>query len=526
MNKDPTYCTWEIREVFLCDNYLLECSTDGKKIIGYAQLSGAKIGLKSCFFPFVSQGVQNNSNSNYTGIAKKPFPVNYSSSPQSQSNILKNENAKNYTEFDQNYKNTEIENEYGNYDGSVISSLSSTDNSRSNSISTAVTVIAVNDGDNIDDKNNDNNNDNNIHNNNDNDNNTTRLEGNVLKKDDSDIIDMKSIDSSATAHTPITSSEFSSQHTGHTTQNPTQHSTHTQQKSPSQSSTNLNKKLFRRNSPKPEFKTVKTITRENSDYTDSEYHENMNSNNNNNNYNNSNNSNNNNNYNSNNNRKKLDNNENELIDNCFGIKLSCLSNSSNKENTPRSEFWIRFDEKKEISTQFYQTKLRQQKNNININTNNNKNNTNLTTKSQNENEIENENFDDYSPSMEEIDRENLNISPDLNLNMAVIPDKKEELDGGRLEKLLFVLTHAGGQSVETLYDFSMCGGKGGKGAGTGVGSEVGGKNDDWGGKGKTGGGSSGGVGDGNGIGGGGGGGETGSTGSPSSLLGKGMHTVL
>ena len=512
MNKDPTYCTWEIREVFLCDNYLLECSTDGKKIIGYAQLSGAKIGLKSCFFPFVSQGVQNNPNpnTNYTGIAKKPFPVNYSSSPQSQSNILKNENTKNYTEFDQNYKNTEIENEYGNYDGSVISSLSSTDNSRSNSISTAVTVIAVNDGDNIDDKNNINN----I--NNDNNNNTTRLEGNVLKKENSEIIDMKSIDTSASAHTPITSSEFSSQHTGHTTQNPTQHATHSQQKSPSQSSTNLNKKLFRRNSPKPEFKTVKTITRENSDYTDSEYHENINNNNNNNNYNNSNNSN----YNSNNNnRKKLDNNENELIDNCFGIKLSCLSNSSNKENTPRSEFWIRFDEKKEISTQFYQSKLRQQKNNININTTNDKNNTNLATKSPNENE--NENFDDYSPNIEEIDRENLNISPDLNLNMTVIPDKKEELDGGRLEKLLFVLTHAGGQSVETLYDFSMCGGKGGKG----VGSEVGGKNDDWGGKGKTGGGSSGGVGDGNGIGGG-GGGETGSTGSPSSLLGKGMHTVL
>ena len=54
LNKDPTFCSWELREVFLCDNYLLECSSDGTVLIGYAQLSGSKIAMKTCYFPFVS----------------------------------------------------------------------------------------------------------------------------------------------------------------------------------------------------------------------------------------------------------------------------------------------------------------------------------------------------------------------------------------------------------------------------------------------------------------------------------------
>ena len=85
LNKDPTFCSWELREVFLCDNYLLECSSDGTVLIGYAQLSGSKIAMKTCYFPFVSSLLSPSMSPIYPTISTTKISPSSSSSSDSTS---------------------------------------------------------------------------------------------------------------------------------------------------------------------------------------------------------------------------------------------------------------------------------------------------------------------------------------------------------------------------------------------------------------------------------------------------------
>lgn len=48
LSKDPSWRSWEPKTVYLIDNYIFEATEDGSKIIGFAQLCGAKI--KKCPF--------------------------------------------------------------------------------------------------------------------------------------------------------------------------------------------------------------------------------------------------------------------------------------------------------------------------------------------------------------------------------------------------------------------------------------------------------------------------------------------
>jgi serine/threonine protein kinase len=47
-NRDPTWTPWDMRLVYLLDNYLYEVSNDNEEILGYCPLSGAVISRETC----------------------------------------------------------------------------------------------------------------------------------------------------------------------------------------------------------------------------------------------------------------------------------------------------------------------------------------------------------------------------------------------------------------------------------------------------------------------------------------------
>ena len=400
LNKDPTFCTWEVREVFLCDNYLLECSTDGMKIIGYAQLSGARINLKPCHFPFISNTVSSPP-SNTDGTFSREHS-SFSATQLNKNEIINNNeegrNIKNndYTEFNIKNESKEIAVSLSlsvprNTDITQMdkenSSTSSTECSRGDLVR-GVSISSSSEGSDGGDEG------------------GGRGSGRPVWSAIGDVVrsasDTTHDDWISSSPTPSTTpSQSSSTSTSISSSlsasiqppdaqvtdrdnNNNNHNDNSSYKSmndtpkpphlPSPTDSNLNKKMVKKNSPKMGLKSLKSVF----DNCDSpQYNRSMQfyakHKNNDNNTNNSNinpitnhrhrsnndndikiNNDNNiktmkNNNNRNNTFNNNKNSEHESIDNnCLGIKLSCLSNSSNKENTPRSEFWIRLDEKKNV----------------------------------------------------------------------------------------------------------------------------------------------------------------------------------
>ena len=427
MNKDPTFCTWEVREVFLCDNYLLECSTDGKKIIGYAMLSGARINLKPCHFPFISNTTSTSTSTSTTNTTKNNGNNNnYHDNKNMANNKTKNNNDNEREEYEN--KNNEFTTKYENKSNSVFSlsvPLNNTDMSKERSPMTSKEFsrvdlvrgvsISSSEGSEGGERGSEGGGEG-----------GERGSGRPVWSTIGDAVRSASDDAvrsaSDTTHddwnsnspsptqssslSPSTSTSISSSFS--TSIQPTDIDMKDKDKNenendnnnndnnnimiklingmaksphlPSPTETNLNKKMVKKNSPKMGLKSLKSVfgncdspqynrsmqfyTKHKNSINDNNMNINTNNNgilntiinNKNNNFNNNNNDDNNeiknkNNFNKNNKNNYDIDSENESMDNnCLGIQLSCLSNSSNKDNTPRSEFWIRFDEKKNLES--------------------------------------------------------------------------------------------------------------------------------------------------------------------------------
>ena len=516
LNKDPTYCAWEMRTVFLCDNYLLECSPDGQKLIGYAQLSGSKLALKSCYFPFISNppcnsnqpnnsvnknggNNNNNNNNNDNNNDNNNNDNNHVIHPPTSSlskllvnAALNNENKINMTECDNkgntdnnnnnNDNNNDNNNNYNNdninnnnieikcsmgrigtdvfsSDDSILSSISSNENSRCNSLTVSVeseitekemrnrdenkkVKDLINSNDDDDDRIEDINN-----------NNFTKTLVNTDTKNalsespqQSSILNFF-IDSTMNSKLPESVGP-ESKGTTHTTCEMTTDRIFVQKNMIQNDVGEIKNETKEKMGKKVKNDIESKDRRENKNSSRSKKEESDNDNDENNNYNTG--------------------NDNESVHNCRAVKVSSLQDSSNKENTPRSICWIRFDDEKEIN--IFGNSI-------------NENNNNEFSNNRNENELGvekrntiNHDCDDEDCNKGESRREHERQRDEFD-NDGVVrevshsdqirimggekkkeKEAKEEKEGekkeeDRLDKLYRLLLHARSLTVGGMYDF-------------------------------------------------------------------------
>jgi hypothetical protein len=69
--QDPSWRLWEEKQVYLLDNFLLEATIDGAKVLGYAPLCNAKI--EKC--PFTNPDKRRNYNNTTTSTTNNHYQV-------------------------------------------------------------------------------------------------------------------------------------------------------------------------------------------------------------------------------------------------------------------------------------------------------------------------------------------------------------------------------------------------------------------------------------------------------------------